>query len=74
MICLGNKAKYSINKGLWGTSVGGEETLTSEKPLPESAYPSQLKHGRRKSNINFLKGELVAVNGIKTIQKLILKS
>jgi argininosuccinate synthase len=36
-----NKAKYSVNKGLWGTSVGGEETLTSERPLPESAYPSQ---------------------------------
>src|SRR5210317_1033646 len=38
------KAKYSINKGLWGTSVGGSETLTSEKPLPGAAYPSQLKH------------------------------
>ncbi|MEP1017663.1 argininosuccinate synthase domain-containing protein, partial [Maribacter dokdonensis] len=37
------KAKYSINRGLWGTSVGGEETLTSEKPLPDSAYPSQLQ-------------------------------
>ena len=37
------KAKYSVNKGLWGTSVGGEETLASEKPLPEHAYPSQLK-------------------------------
>jgi argininosuccinate synthase len=23
------KAQYSINKGLWGTSVGGKETLTS---------------------------------------------
>ena len=37
------KAKYSINQGLWGTSVGGSETLTSEEPLPESAYPSPLK-------------------------------
>jgi argininosuccinate synthase len=60
------KAKYSVNKGLWGTSVGGEETLTSEKPLPESAYPSQLKHTEEeKVTLTFLKGELVAVNGIK---------
>ncbi len=58
------KAKYSINKGLWGTSVGGEETLTSEKPLPESAYPSQLqKEGQEKVTLKFNKGELVAVNG-----------
>lgn len=36
------KAKYSINKGLWGTSVGGAETLTSHQTLPEEAYPNQL--------------------------------
>ena len=58
------KAKYSINKGLWGTSVGGEETLTSEKPLPELAYPSQLKkESKEKVTLTFKKGELVAVNG-----------
>lgn len=57
------KAKYSINKGLWGTSVGGEETLTSEKPLPEQAYPSQLeKRGGEKVKLTFKKGELVAIN------------
>ena len=60
------KAKYSINKGLWGTSVGGVETLTSEKPLPESAYPSQLKkEGEEKVTLSFKKGELVGVNGNK---------
>lgn len=58
------KAKYSINKGLWGTSVGGEETLTSTMPLPESAYPSQLeKEGYQKVVLTFNKGNLVAVNG-----------
>jgi argininosuccinate synthase len=58
------KAKYSINKGLWGTSVGGEETLTSNKPLPESAYPSQLqKEGPEKVTLSFNKGEFVAING-----------
>jgi len=61
-----DKAKYSVNKGLWGTSVGGQETLTSEKPLPDSAYPSQLKHAEpEKVTLTFLKGELVAVNGIE---------
>ncbi|CDF78048.1 argininosuccinate synthase [Formosa agariphila KMM 3901] len=58
------KAKYSVNKGLWGTSVGGEETLTSEKPLPSEAYPSQLeKTDEQKVTLTFKKGEFVAFNG-----------
>ncbi|PKD16677.1 argininosuccinate synthase [Salegentibacter salinarum] len=58
------KSKYSVNKGLWGTSVGGAETLTSEKPLPESAYPSQLREKEAKQiSLTFTKGELSAVNG-----------
>jgi argininosuccinate synthase len=57
------KAKYSVNKGLWGTSVGGEETLTSEKPLPEAAYPSQLeKEGEEKIKLSFKNGEFIALN------------
>ncbi len=60
------KAKYSINRGLWGTSVGGEETLTSEKPLPDSAYPSQLQEKEPSEvKLTFEKGELVAVDGEK---------
>ncbi len=60
------KAKYSINKGLWGTSVGGEETLTSEKPLPDTAYPSQLQEKEpSKVKLTFKKGELVAIDGQK---------
>jgi argininosuccinate synthase len=60
------KAKYSVNKGLWGTSVGGAETLTSEKPLPESAFPSQLQEKESsKVTLTFTKGELSAVNGEK---------
>ncbi len=60
------KAKYSVNKGLWGTSVGGAETLTSDQPLPSAAYPSQIKHAEEeKVTLTFLKGELVAVNGIE---------
>ena len=60
------KAKYSINKGLWGTSVGGAETLTSEKSLPENAYPSQVeKTTTEQVTLTFEKGELKAINGYK---------
>lgn len=60
------KAKYSINRGLWGTSVGGEETLTSEKALPDCAYPSQLlEKNPTDITLTFDKGELIAVNGEK---------
>ena len=60
------KAKYSINKGLWGTSVGGVETLTSDQPLPEEAYPSQLvEQGSEKVVLQFEKGELMGINDKK---------
>jgi len=66
-----DKAKYSINKGLWGTSVGGEETLTSNKALPDSAYPSQLKHTEsEKVTLTFLKGELIAVSGVENAPEI----
>lgn len=59
------KAQYSINKGIWGTSVGGKETLTSNQPLPSEAYPSQLqKEGSEKVRLTFKNGELVAFNGV----------
>ena len=57
------KAKYSINKGLWGTSVGGAETLTSYQTLPEEAYPSQLeKKESRHIKLKFEQGELKGVD------------
>ena len=58
------KAKYSINKGLWGTSVGGKETLTSKDYLPEEAWPTQVTEtGVRKLELAFEKGQLVSVGG-----------
>ena len=58
------KLEYSINKGLWGTSIGGKETLHSEQTLPEEAYPSQLTATEpEKLTISFDKGEIKAVNG-----------
>lgn len=59
-----NKMEYSINKGLWGTSIGGKETLKSEKTLPEEAYPSQVTETKpEKLTISFKEGEISAVNG-----------
>ncbi|MFM2117651.1 MAG: argininosuccinate synthase [Bacteroidota bacterium] len=57
------KALYSINKGLWGTSVGGKETLHSKGLLPEEAWPTQLtKNGTEEVSLTFEKGELVTIN------------
>ncbi len=59
------KSAYSINKGLWGTSVGGKETLKSNGMLPESAWPTQLDTSLAPQNIklSFEKGQLTAING-----------
>jgi argininosuccinate synthase len=57
------KTAYSINKGLWGTSVGGKETLTSNKTLPEEAWPTKCqRQGDETITLEFVKGEIVAVN------------
>ncbi len=70
------KAKYSINKGLWGTSVGGAETLTSNQYLPESAWPTQVSSTEpQRVTIDFVQGEPIALNGkeigaVKVIQQL----
>ncbi len=58
------KMAYSVNKGLWGTSIGGKETLLSDKTLPEEAYPSHLqKEGEETITLEFLKGQIRGVNG-----------
>ncbi len=58
------KMAYSVNKGLWGTSIGGKETLHSNTTLPEEAYPSHLqKEGEETITLEFLKGQLRGVNG-----------
>ena len=67
------KMEYSINKGLWGTSIGGKETLKSEQTLPESAYPSQIeKEGEETVTISFENGEICAVNGQTNVNKVLL--
>jgi len=57
------KAMYSVNKGLWGTSVGGKETLNSKGMLPEEAWPTQVsKSGNEEVKLGFEKGELKTIN------------
>lgn len=70
------KATYSINKGIWGTSVGGRETLTSHETLPEEAWPTAVTEtGSRRIEIGFENGEPVSLDGdrlgpVKVIQRL----
>jgi len=71
------KAAYSINKGLWGTSVGGRETLKSLGKLPDEAWPTQVsKTGTETITLGFKQGELISVNGshfdhpVEAIRKL----
>lgn len=71
------KMDYSVNQGLWGTSVGGKETLKSGTNLPEHAYPSQMEATAEKViELGFVTGELKTINGKsfengpKTIQAL----
>jgi len=71
------KAQYSINKGLWGTSVGGKETLTSDQFLPENAWPTQVTASESQDiTLHFERGELKGINytaeanTIAAIQKL----
>lgn len=57
------KSMYSINKGLWGTSVGGKETLLSKGILPEEAWPTQIsKSETEEIKLHFEKGELTKIN------------
>lgn len=75
------KLEYSINKGLWGTSIGGKETLHSDQTLPEEAYPTQMTAKVDSTiTIDFTEGQITAVNGeeftdkvkaIQTIEKIV---
>jgi argininosuccinate synthase len=71
------KLEYSINKGLWGTSIGGKETLHSDQTLPEEAYPTQMTAtADSQITIDFEQGEIAAINNqpypdkVAAIQKL----
>ncbi len=59
------KAAYSVNKGIWGTSVGGKETLTSSEFLPEEAWPTPVtEHDPKEVKLTFVQGQITGVDGI----------
>ena len=71
------KSRYSINQGLWGTSIGGRETLTSSTALPEEAYPTRASKTKTvRLELHFKKGEFVSFNSercrnpVEAIKKL----
>jgi argininosuccinate synthase len=70
------KALYSVNQGLWGTTVGGKETLTSHLPLPEEAWPvTRTATLPRTVTLGFTAGELTTLEGqplppIEALQQL----
>ena len=67
------KYAYSINQGLWGTSVGGKETLTSSEGLPDEAFPSPLKENKPlRISLEFDRGQLAG--GIDSIRELNIKA
>ena len=69
------KSKYSINQGLWGTSIGGVETLSSDGYLPEEAYPTKItKTEPEHIKIGFNKGEPVSFNGVKMAPVEVIKA
>lgn len=66
----GSGSAYSINRGLWGVTIGGTETLTSRHTIPESAWvlsagAYQEPPAPRALTIEFDKGIPVAVDGEK---------
>ncbi|NQZ14483.1 MAG: argininosuccinate synthase [Alphaproteobacteria bacterium] len=62
-ISVADKTKYSYNAGLWGVSIGGEETHTSDGLIPEEAWYSQVSKDAKAQTIDitFDKGEPVAL-------------
>lgn len=60
--------RYSINKGLWGTTIGGGETHDSWQSLPEDAYcdtvsPANAPDQPEELTLTFEQGVPVALNG-----------
>jgi argininosuccinate synthase len=69
-----SKMEYSINQGIWGTSVGGKETLSSLNELPDAAFPTPMdKSGTETLSIGFDQGEPVSLNGAKLEPLMVIR-
>jgi argininosuccinate synthase len=63
-------AAYSINRGLWGVTIGGKETLTSAGSIPDSAWVLTRDaftnpRAPEKHVVSFEKGRPCALDGKK---------
>ena len=61
-------AKYSVNRGLWGVTIGGKETLTSAGSIPDDAWiltRGAFAHARppERHTLSFREGRPVALDG-----------
>jgi argininosuccinate synthase len=63
-------ASYSINRGLWGVSIGGKETLTSQGSIPDDAWVlsreafSQPRDAERHV-VHFTRGVPTGLDGVE---------
>ena len=60
--------EYSVNRGLWGTTIGGKETHDTDGVLPEAAWPDTVAPAAapdeaRRLTIRFEAGVPVAIDG-----------
>jgi argininosuccinate synthase len=63
-------AAYSVNRGLWGVTIGGKETLTSEGSIPDHAWVlSKDAYARPQApethTIGFTQGVPTSLDGVK---------
>src|SRR5580704_10863050 len=63
-------AAYSVNRGLWGVTIGGKETLNSHGSIPDEAWVLSRDafthpHAPERHTISFVKGRPSALDGVK---------
>jgi len=61
-------AAYSVNRGLWGVTIGGKETLTSAASIPESAWVLSREafsspHPPERHSVGFVRGVPASLDG-----------
>jgi argininosuccinate synthase len=63
-------AAYSVNRGLWGVTIGGKETLTSEGSIPDDAWVLSQNafarpHSPEAHTIGFTQGVPSSLDGVQ---------
>lgn len=71
--------RFSINSGMWGITIGGQETLTSHGPIPEEAWVRtkgafEADPPPRTLRLAFERGEAVALDGRRLAPVALIES